>query len=116
MLFDVWYVPLMLTGWMTAVRDLSEHGVTDTRDLYLSWFIEASHPVRFFILNQNYHVEHHPFPEIPGLPCAVAHQLIVPNLPRTVTMTSCLGFLFGFFAQSLRVDNTPIGINNWTHA
>ena len=117
LLFEVWFVPLILTGWMTAVRGLSQHGVTNTRDPYLaSRSIEASRPVRFFMLNENYHLEHHLFPEIPSYHLAAAHQLISPRLPRKVTTSSYLGFLLRFFVQSLRLDNTPIGLNERTDA
>lgn len=117
LLFFVWFVPLLLTGWMTAVRGLSQHGVTDTRDPYLaSRSIEASRLVRFFMLNENYHLEHHLFPEIPSYHLAAAHGLIKPALPRTVTMKSYLGFLLRFFVQSLRMDETPIGLYDPAHA
>jgi fatty acid desaturase len=111
LLFYIWFVPLIITGWMTAVRGLSQHGVTDTRDPYLaSRSIEASRPVRFLMLNENYHLEHHLFPEIPSYHLAAAHRLIAPNLPRSVTMKSYHEFLVRFFVQSLRLDNTPIGL------
>ena len=68
------------------------------------------------MLNENYHLEHHRFPEIPSYHLAAAHQLIAPNLPRSVTMKSYLGFLFRFFIQSLHMDNTPIGLKGPTLA
>ncbi|MDR3574649.1 MAG: fatty acid desaturase [Anaerolineaceae bacterium] len=113
LLVEVWFVPLLLTGWMTAVRGLSQHGVTNTRDPYLaSRSIEASRPVRFFMLNENYHLEHHLFPEIPSYHLGAAHQLIDPSLPRRVSMSSYLGFLLRFFVQSLSQDNRPIGLKD----
>lgn len=112
LLFDIWLFPLMLAGWLIAIRALTQHGVTDMADPYLaSRSIEASLPVRWFMLNENYHLEHHFFPEIPSYHLHAAHQLIAPRLPRSVMMKSYLFFIFRFFAQSLRLDETPIGLN-----
>jgi fatty acid desaturase len=116
-LFFAWFLPLVFTGWLTAIRGLSQHGVTQTRDPYLaSRSINAGRVVRFFMLNENYHLEHHMFPEIPSYHLAEAHRLIAPRLPRTVMMNSYLGFLLRFFIQSLRMDETPIGLTDRTAA
>jgi fatty acid desaturase len=110
-LIFAWFIPLLCTGWLTAMRGLSQHGVTQTRDPYLaSRSIAAGAVIRFFMLNENYHLEHHLFPEIPSYHLHAASQLIAPRLPRMVTMNSYLGFLLRFFIQSLRMDETPIGL------
>jgi fatty acid desaturase len=108
----MWLVPLLGAAYLTAVRGLSQHGVTDPRDPYLaSRSIQASRIVKLFMLHENYHLEHHLFPEIPSYHLQAAHQQIAPHLPRSVTMNSDSGFLWRFFIQSLRMDETPIGLN-----
>jgi fatty acid desaturase len=106
-----WLIPLALAGYMTAVRGLSQHGVANASDPYLaSRSIQASPLVSFIMLHENFHLEHHFFPEIPSYSLPAANRLIDPRLPRLVTGKSYLGFLLRFFKASLRFDDTPIGL------
>jgi fatty acid desaturase len=109
-LFYLWFLPLIITAHMTAIRGLTQHGITNAQDPFIaSRSIQANPIVAFCLLNENYHLEHHLFPEIPSYNLAQIHKLIWPRLPRVVTGTSYLAFLFKFFAATLRMDNKPIG-------
>ena len=66
--------------------------------------------IAFFLLNENYHLEHHLFPEIPSYHLPRLHQLIWPKLPRAVSGHSYLAFLATFFRATPRMDETPIGL------
>jgi fatty acid desaturase len=105
-----WLAPLLLVGQMTAIRGFTQHGITDATDPFIaSRSIRAPGIVRFFLLNENYHLEHHLFPEVPSYHLKHLHELIWPNLPYAVTGRSYLGFLYKFFRATARMDETPIG-------
>jgi fatty acid desaturase len=109
-LLYLWFVPLVLAAHMTAVRGLTQHGIAEAADPFLaSRSIQANRLVAFCLLHENYHLEHHLFPEIPSYHLTEVHRLIWPRLPRAVTGRSYLGFLFRFFAATLRMDENPIG-------
>jgi fatty acid desaturase len=110
-LFGVWVLPLVLVAYMTNVRGLSQHGIADACDPYLASRTMKPHPlVVFCLLNENYHLEHHLFPEIPGYNLAKVHRLIWHRLPRAVTGTSYLAFLTRFLRAAWSLDETPIGL------
>jgi fatty acid desaturase len=105
-----WLIPLVIAAHMTAVRGFTQHGIAEAHDpLLASRSIQANRVVAFCLLHENYHLEHHLFPEIPSYHLAEVHRLIWPRLPRAVTGRSYLGFLLRFFAATLRMDETPIG-------
>ena len=113
LLLYLWFLPLVLTAHMTAIRGLTQHGITNAQDPFIaSRSIQANRVVAFFLLNENFHLEHHLFPEIPSYNLAQVHKLIWPRLPRVVTGTSYLAFLFKFFVASLKMDEKPIGFTD----
>lgn len=110
-LLCLWLIPLVLAAHMTAIRGLTQHGITEARDPYLASRSIQAHPVvAFCLLQENYHLEHHLFPEIPSYNLEEVHKLIWPRLPRVVTGRSYLVFLFKFFAATLKMDDRPIGL------
>ncbi len=109
-LFVVWLVPLLLMGALTAIRGFTQHGITEASDPYLASRTMLPGPmVAFFLLNENYHLEHHLFPEVPSYHLPALHALIWPRLPRAVSGTSYLAFLAAFLRATPRMDETPIG-------
>jgi fatty acid desaturase len=109
-LLYLWFIPLLLAAYMTAIRGLTQHGITEAHDPYLASRSIRAHPVvAFCLLQENYHLEHHLFPEIPSYHLAEVHKLIWPRLPRAVTGRSYLAFLFKFLAATLKMDDRPIG-------
>jgi fatty acid desaturase/membrane-associated phospholipid phosphatase len=110
-LFAVWFVPLLLMGALTAIRGFTQHGITEASDPYLASRTMLPSPmVTFFLLNENYHLEHHLFPEVPSYHLPALHELIWPKLPRAVSGTSYLAFLAAFLRATPRMDETPIGL------
>jgi fatty acid desaturase len=109
-LLVVWFVPLLLMGALTAIRGFTQHGITEASDPYLASRTMLPNPmVAFFLLNENYHLEHHLFPEVPSYHLPALHALIWPRLPRAVSGTSYLAFLAAFLRATPRMDETPIG-------
>lgn len=106
-----WLIPVVLVGYMTNIRGLTQHGITDVHDPFLaSHSIEAHPVVAFCLLYENYHLEHHLFPDVPSYHLRALHRLIWGRLPRAVTGRSYLMFLARFFRATLRRDETPIGL------
>lgn len=109
-LFFVWIIPLLLVGTLTQIRGFAQHGITDAQDPYLASRTMLPHPViAFFLLNENYHLEHHLFPEVPSYHLAGLHRVLWPRLPRAVASHSYLNFLSHFLGATPRLDQTPIG-------
>jgi fatty acid desaturase len=106
-----WLVPIIPAGIMFNIRSLAAHGITDTRDPFLASRSIDAHPVvAFFFRNENYHLEHHLFPEIPSYNLKALHRMVYPRMPHAATSRSYMGFLRTFVRQSLRLDETPIGV------
>jgi fatty acid desaturase len=111
LLAAAWLVPLLLVAVMVQVRGFTQHGITDAHDPFLaSRSIEAHPVVAFLLLNENYHLEHHLFPEVPSYHLPALHRAIWDRLPRAVSGTSYLGFLGRFLRATLTLDETPIGL------
>jgi fatty acid desaturase len=106
-----WFIPLLIVGTMTAIRGFTQHGITDAADPYIASRTILPNPVvGFFLLHENYHLEHHLFPEVPSYHLPRLHRLIWPKLPRVVSGKSYLGFLVRFFQATPRMDESPIGL------
>jgi len=111
LLLQVWIIPLVIVAYMVNIRGFTQHGMTDASDpLLASRSIKASRAIAFCLLNENYHLEHHIFPEVPSYNLASLHRLIQARLPRTVTGSSYPGFLCNFFRATLNRDETQIGL------
>jgi len=109
----VWFAPLLVVGSLTAVRGFTQHGITDATDPYLASRTVLPNPiVGFLLLHENYHLEHHLFPEVPSYHLPLLHRLIWRRLPRAVSSRSYLGFLARFFRATPKMDETPIGLGH----
>jgi len=110
-----WGIPLLIVGTLTSVRGFTQHGIADASDPYLASRTVLPNPiVGFFLLHENYHLEHHLFPEVPSYHLTRLHALVWPRLPRAVCGRSYLGFLLSFLSASRRLDDTPIGLERTT--
>jgi fatty acid desaturase/membrane-associated phospholipid phosphatase len=106
-----WLAPLLMVGTMTGIRGFTQHGITDATDPYIASRTMLPNPVvGFLLLHENFHLEHHLFPEIPSYHLPRLHRLIWPKLPRAVSGRSYLGFLVRFLRASSRLDESPIGL------
>lgn len=111
MLAWCWLLPLVIVGYMVNIRGFTQHGMTDAHDPYLaSRSIHPNRVVSFLLLNENLHLEHHLFPEIPSYHLPQLNRLIGQRLPRKVVGKSYLGFMSSFIRQVLRLDESTIGL------
>ena len=109
-LLQVWLIPGVLVGYISAVRALAQHALTHGEDpLLASRSVRSNRIVSFFLLNENYHLEHHLFPEIPSYNLPRLRKLLAPRLPHSIEAPSYSRFLAGFVARFLRGDESPMG-------
>jgi fatty acid desaturase len=110
-LFFAWFIPLLIVGIMVAIRGFAQHGITDATDPYIASRTILPHPfIGFLLLHENYHLEHHLFPEVPSYHLKELHKLVWPQLPRAVSGRGYLRFLAKFLRATPRLDETPIGL------
>ena len=108
-----WIAPSLLMMALTNLRGLASHALGDLEDIYLSSRTVRSNPLmRFLFLHENYHLEHHLFPQIPSYHLERAHRLVWQRLPRALYARSYSDFLLGFF-RSLRSGSlAPLGVTH----
>src|ERR1044071_5635995 len=86
LLVQCWLIPFAPAALMFNIRSLAAHGITDARDPFLASRSIDAHPVvAFFFRNENYHLEHHLFPEAPSYNLKKVHRLVVHLFSRVVT-------------------------------
>jgi fatty acid desaturase len=115
LLLQVWVVPGVVVGYVSAVRALAQHGLTAGSDpLLASRSVRSNRVVSFLLLNENFHLEHHLFPEVPSYNLPRLRALLRPRLPHVVEAESYSRFLAGFVARFLRGDDSPLGLRRHT--
>jgi fatty acid desaturase len=109
-LLETWVLPGIAVGYFSSVRALAQHALTGDEPLLASRSVRSGRLVSFLLLNENLHLEHHLFPEIPSYNLPRLRGLLRPHLPRAVEDTSYTRFLAGFVARSLRGDDSVMGL------
>ena len=106
-----WGVPVLLVAYFTSIRGFTQHGITDAADPFLaSRSIRPSRLVALCLLNENFHLEHHLFPEVPSYNLGRLHDLVDERIPYRVTGTSYLRFIGLFLSATPRMKEDPIGL------
>jgi fatty acid desaturase len=109
-LLQVWLIPGVFVGYISAVRAVAQHALTDADDPLLASRTVRSNPiVSFLLLNENRHLEHHLFPEVPSYNLPRLGALLASRLPHTVEAASYSRFLVGFVYRFLRGDESMMG-------
>jgi fatty acid desaturase len=110
-LLQVWLVPGVVVGYISAVRALAQHALTEPHDPLLASRSVRSNPVvSFFLLNENYHLEHHLFPEVPSYRLPDLRTLLRFRLPQRVEAASYTRFLASFARRCLHGDESLLGL------
>jgi fatty acid desaturase len=112
-LLQVWLVPGIVVGYISAVRALAQHALTESEDpLLASRSVQSNRLVSFLLLNENYHLEHHLFPEIPSYRLPQLRALLQDRLPHNVEARSYTRFLAGFVSRTIQGDESPLGLRH----
>ncbi|MCP3162499.1 fatty acid desaturase family protein [Myxococcus qinghaiensis] len=81
-LLHAWVIPMVIINTLVNIRGMSQH----------TFLTEGNHPVRgsrtilsnpvtrFFMCNENYHLEHHLYPRVPWYNLPTLHQSLRPEL------------------------------------
>lgn len=110
-LLTYWVAPALVMMALTNVRGLASHALGDLEDIYLSSrTVRSNRLVRFLFLHENYHLEHHLFPQVPSYHLESTHRLVWDRLPRALYAKSYWHFLKGFFRSLGSFSLAPLGV------
>ncbi len=105
-LLHAWLGPMAFVNTMVNVRGMSQHTLLEHPDdeILGTRSILTGPVVRFFMCNENYHLEHHLHPGIPWYRMSAAHHLLEPELRRRGApfIGSYHSFVLEFIRHSLR--------------
>lgn len=105
-----WVYPSLVLMVLSNVRGLASHALGDLDNIYLSSrTVKTTRLVEVLFLHENYHLEHHLFPQIPSYNLKRAHALVWHRLPEALYAKSYLAFLFLFFKAAIKLDLRPAG-------
>ena len=105
MLLHVWLGPMLFINTMVNIRGMSQHTLLEhSADEILGTRSILTGPVvRFFMCNENYHLEHHLYPGIPWYRLPSAHRMMEPELRRRGApfIRSYTSFVLQFIRHSI---------------
>jgi fatty acid desaturase len=83
-LLHAWLLPMVFINTMVNIRGMSQHTLLEHPDdeVLGTRSILTNGLVRFFMCNENFHLEHHLYPGIPWYRLPAAHSLLEPELRR----------------------------------
>ena len=83
-IIHAWALPMLFINTMVNIRGMSQHTLLEHADdeVLGTRSILTGRLVRFFMCNENYHLEHHLYPAIPWYHLPDAHSLLEPELRR----------------------------------
>jgi fatty acid desaturase len=111
LLILAWAIPLLITNFMINVRGLSQHGSTDSsHPLTASRTVTPGPILRFFLINENYHLEHHLYPSVPADRLPELHRELNRVLPLRVIHKGYLAYLWDFFRTGPTRADQSLGV------
>jgi fatty acid desaturase len=110
-LLQAWLVPGVVVGYVSAVRALAQHALTHASDpLLSSRSVRSNRLVSFLLLNENFHLEHHLFPEVPSYRLPQLRALVRGRLPYCIEAPTYTRFLMNFVRRWLTGDDSTLGL------
>lgn len=104
-----WLIPMLFINTMVNIRGMSQHTLLEhTSDEVLGTrTILTSRLVRFFMCNENYHLEHHLHPGVPWHHLPAVHAALEPELRErgALFIASYFAFVREFLLRS--VERSP---------
>lgn len=82
MLLNAWLIPMLLINTFVNIRGMSQHTFLEQPDdpVRGTRSILTNPVTRFFMCNENYHIEHHLFPRVPWYNLRQLHGELKPQL------------------------------------
>ena len=106
-----WLIPLLLINTMVNIRGMSQHTLLEhaTDQIKGTRTILTSAVVRFFMCNENYHLEHHLYPGVPWHALPEVHAALKPELISRGApyISSYAAFVLEFLHHS--IQRSPLG-------
>ena len=110
-LWHGWLLPMLFINTMVNIRGMSQHTLLEhaTDEVRGTRSILTTPVVRFFMCNENYHLEHHLHPGVPWYHLPQVHQALEPQLREAGApyISSYTAFVRQFLQHSLQPGPGP---------
>ncbi len=110
-----WLIPMLCINSMVNIRGMSQHTLLEhaADEVLGTRTILTSRLVRFFMCNENYHLEHHLYPGVPWYSLPRVHHALEDELRAhgAPYIPSYSSFVWEFIRDSLK--RSPLG---WGHS
>lgn len=109
-----WLIPMLVINTMVNIRGMSQHTLLEHADDEVrgTRSIITVPVVRFFMCNENYHLEHHLYPGVPWHHLPEVHEALEPELRKQGApyISSYHSFVAEFIRGSFK--RSPLGRRN----
>lgn len=110
-ILHVWLIPMLVINVMVNIRGMSQHTLLEDADDEVrgTRSILTGPVVRFFMCNENYHLEHHLYPGVPWHHLPQVHEALEGDLRKhgAPYISSYSSFVGEFVSGSLK--RSPLG-------
>lgn len=111
LLLHMWLVPMIIINTMVNIRGMSQHTLLEHEsDTIRGTRTILTNPITtFFMCNENYHLEHHLYPNIPWYNLPQTHRQLKQELTGKGApfITSYFAFVYDFIIASIK--RSPAG-------
>lgn len=110
-LLHIWLIPMIIINTMVNIRGMSQHTLLEHEsDTIKGTRTILTNPVTtFFMCNENYHLEHHLYPNVPWYNLPHLHHQIKDDLREKGApyIPSYFAFVYDFITASIK--RSPVG-------
>lgn len=111
LLLHMWLIPMLIINTMVNIRGMSQHTLLEHEsDTIKGTRTILTNPItKFFMCNENYHLEHHLYPNIPWYNLPETHRQLKEDLTKKGApyIPSYFAFVYDFIIASIK--RSPAG-------